>query len=119
MRVARKPLFFIARVTRAVINLKMNIGLVDIDGDSWPVPEMDSIGFEELPSYPLLNTNAVQPIKEPRPFGYVPRYISWKTSVDVVRGAFIEDFHHGATHAKLSCKHDARKNQRQGQQRLS
>ena len=64
--------------------------MTTVDGDSWPVPEMDSIGFEELPSYSLLNTNAVQPIKEPRPFGYVPRYISWKTSVDVVRGAFID-----------------------------
>lgn len=64
--------------------------MTTVDGDSWPVPEMDSIGFEELPSYPLLNTNAVQPVKEPRPFGYVPRYISWKTSVDVVRGAFID-----------------------------
>lgn len=64
--------------------------LATVDGDSWPVPELDSIGFEELPSYPLLNTNAVQPIKEPRPFGYVPRYISWKTSVDVVRGAFTD-----------------------------
>lgn len=64
--------------------------MTTVDGDSWPVPEMDSIGFEELPSYSLLNTNAVQPVKEPRPFGYVPRYISWKTSVDVVRGAFID-----------------------------
>lgn len=64
--------------------------MTTVDGDSWPVPEMDSVGFEELPSYSLLNTNAVQPIKEPRPFGYVPRYISWKTSVDVVRGAFID-----------------------------
>lgn len=64
--------------------------MTTVDGDSWPVPEMDSVGFEELPSYPLLNTNDVQPIKEPKPFGYVPRYISWKTSVDVVRGAFID-----------------------------
>ena len=64
--------------------------MTTVDGDSWPVPEMDSVGFEELPSYPLLNTNDVQPIKEPKSFGYVPRYISWKTSVDVVRGAFID-----------------------------
>jgi hypothetical protein len=64
--------------------------MTTVDGDSWPVPEMDSIGFEELPSYSLLNTNEVQPVKEPKPFGYVPRYISWKTSVDVVRGAFID-----------------------------
>lgn len=64
--------------------------MTTVDGDSWPVPELDSVGFEELPSYPLLNTNEVQPVKEPRPFGYVPRYISWKTSVDVVRGAFID-----------------------------
>lgn len=64
--------------------------MTTVDGDSWPVPELDSIGFEELPSYSLLNTSDVQPIKEPRPFGYVPRYISWKTSVDVVRGAFLD-----------------------------
>lgn len=64
--------------------------MTTVDGDSWPVPEMDSIGFEELPSYSLLNTNDVQPIKEPEPFGYVPRYISWKTSIDVVRGAFVD-----------------------------
>lgn len=64
--------------------------MTTVDGNSWPVPEMDSIGFEELPSYPLLNTSDVQPVKEPKPFGYVPRYISWKTSVDVVRGAFID-----------------------------
>lgn len=64
--------------------------MTTVDGDSWPVPELDSVGFEELPSYSLLNTNAVQPVKDPKPFGYVPRYISWKTSVDVVRGAFID-----------------------------
>ena len=64
--------------------------MTTVDGDSWPVPEMDSVGFEELPSYSLLNTSEVQPVKEPKPFGYVPRYISWKTSVDVVRGAFID-----------------------------
>lgn len=64
--------------------------MATVDGDSWPVPELDSIGFEELPSYSLLNTSDVQPVKEPKPFGYVPRYISWKTSIDVVRGAFID-----------------------------
>lgn len=64
--------------------------MTTVDGDSWPVPELDSIGFEELPSYPLLNTSDIQPVKEPRSFGYVPRYISWKTSVDVVRGAFLD-----------------------------
>jgi hypothetical protein len=64
--------------------------MTTVDGDSWPVPEMDSVGFEELPSYSLLNTSDVQPIKDPKPFGYVPRYISWKTSVDVIRGAFID-----------------------------
>lgn len=64
--------------------------MTTVDGDSWPVPELDSVGFEELPSYSLLNTNAVQPVKDPKPFGYVPRYISWKTSIDVVRGAFTD-----------------------------
>jgi hypothetical protein len=28
--------------------------MTTVDGDSWPVPELDSVGFEELPSYSLL-----------------------------------------------------------------
>ena len=62
--------------------------LTTINGDSWPVPELDSIGLEALPQLPLINTTDIVASKDSGYFGYVPRYISWKTSVDVVRGAF-------------------------------
>lgn len=62
--------------------------LTTVNGDSWPVPELDSIGLEALPQLPLINTTDIVTSKDSGYFGYVPRYISWKTSVDVVRGAF-------------------------------
>lgn len=62
--------------------------LTTVNGDSWPVPELDSIGLEALPQLPLINTTDIVVSKDSGYFGYVPRYISWKTSVDVVRGAF-------------------------------
>lgn len=64
--------------------------LTTVNGDSWPVPELDSIGLEALPQLPLINTTDIVASKDPGYFGYVPRYISWKTSVDVVRGAFTD-----------------------------
>ena len=62
--------------------------LTTVNGDSWPVPELDSIGLEALPQLPLINTMDIVSTNDSGYFGYVPRYISWKTSVDVVRGAF-------------------------------
>lgn len=62
--------------------------LTTVNADSWPVPELDSIGLEALPQLPLINSTDVVDTKDSGYFGYVPRYISWKTSVDVVRGAF-------------------------------
>lgn len=64
--------------------------LTTVNGDSWPVPELDSIGLEALPQLPLINTTDIVSTKDSGYFGYVPRYISWKTSVDVVRGAFTD-----------------------------
>lgn len=61
-----------------------------VKGESWPVPEFDSLGMESLPLAPLMNDKS---LGENLPFsyaGYVPRYISWKTSTDVVRGAFMD-----------------------------
>lgn len=64
--------------------------LTTVNADSWPVPELDSIGLEALPQLPLINTTDIVSTKSSGYFGYVPRYISWKTSVDVVRGAFTD-----------------------------
>lgn len=65
----------------------------------FPIPEFDQIGMELVPAYKLSNpmTN-LQPtddeyaasefIKNNQMLGYAPRYVDWKTSVDVARGAF-------------------------------
>lgn len=71
------------------------------DVSDYPVPEFDKIGMEQVPSYllsnPLYNSNAggvgqtpELSIAQDMPdfLGYAPRYVNWKTSVDVARGAF-------------------------------
>lgn len=61
-----------------------------VKGESWPVPEFDSLGMESLPMLSLVNSMAVGDVVAHSYAGYVPRYISWKTSIDVVRGAFTD-----------------------------
>lgn len=71
------------------------------DVSDYPVPEFDKIGMEQVPSYllsnPVYNSNASSvgqtpelSIAQDMPdfLGYAPRYVNWKTSVDVARGAF-------------------------------
>lgn len=64
--------------------------LSTVDGSSWPVPEFDSLGLESLPFLPLINVKQISNVLPHKFLGYVPRYISWKTSTDVVRGAFTD-----------------------------
>ena len=59
-----------------------------VKGESFPVPEFDSLGMESLPMLSLVNSKAIGDVVARSYAGYVPRYISWKTSIDVVRGAF-------------------------------
>ena len=61
-----------------------------VKGESWPVPEFDSLGMESLPMLSLVNSMAIGDVVARSYAGYVPRYISWKTSIDVVRGAFTD-----------------------------
>lgn len=61
-----------------------------VKGESWPVPEFDSLGMESLPMLSLVNSKAIGDVVARSYAGYVPRYISWKTSTDVVRGAFTD-----------------------------
>lgn len=61
-----------------------------VKGESWPVPEFDSLGMESLPMLSLANSKAIGDVVARSYAGYVPRYISWKTSIDVVRGAFTD-----------------------------
>lgn len=71
----------------------------DTDISDFPIPAFDRIGMQQLPSYllsnPLKNMATSTPdyyvsefLKVTRFLGYVPRYATWKTSVDVARGAF-------------------------------
>ena len=61
-----------------------------VKGESWPVPEFDSLGMESLPMLSLVNSMAIGDVVARSYAGYVPRYISWKTSIDIVRGAFTD-----------------------------
>lgn len=61
-----------------------------VKGESWPVPEFDSLGMESLPLASLMNDKSLGGNLPSSYAGYVPRYISWKTSTDVVRGAFTD-----------------------------
>lgn len=58
----------------------------------YAIPEFDSIGMEVLPEICLGNikdTNALTNLDDVHGFGYVPRYIDYKTSVDRVSGDFL------------------------------
>lgn len=54
-----------------------------------PIPEFDSIGFEKVPLSQLSNSRVLgNETLSAYSFGYSPRYYAYKTSVDLVRGAF-------------------------------
>lgn len=64
--------------------------LFHVQGSSFPIPEMDSIGMELLPTRAVTNTTL--PNVESKAFmGYVPRYVDWKTDYDRCVGAFAGD----------------------------
>ena len=64
--------------------------LFHVQGSSFPIPEMDSIGMELLPTRAVTNTTL--PNASSKSFmGYVPRYIDWKTDYDRCVGAFAGD----------------------------
>lgn len=62
------------------------------DVTDFPIPEFDRIGMESVPVCralnPALEKPSTPPIKADSYFGYAPRYIDWKTAIDVSRGEF-------------------------------
>lgn len=62
------------------------------DVTDFPIPEFDRIGMESVPVCRALNppvdSSSLPPIKADAYFGYAPRYIDWKTAIDVSRGEF-------------------------------
>ena len=67
----------------------VHFGCTLTDVTDFPIPEFDRIGMESVPACRALN-----PVMDgsfntiPDYFGYAPRYIDWKTSIDVSRGEF-------------------------------
>lgn len=70
----------------------VHFGCTLTDVTDFPIPEFDRIGMESVPVCralnPALETPSVSPIKADAYFGYAPRYIDWKTAIDVSRGEF-------------------------------
>lgn len=62
------------------------------DVTDFPIPEFDRIGMESVPVCralnPALQNPSSPPIKPDAYLGYAPRYIDWKTAIDVSRGEF-------------------------------
>lgn len=70
----------------------VHFGATLTDVTDFPIPEFDRIGMESVPACralnPALETPSAPPIKADAYFGYAPRYIDWKTAIDVSRGEF-------------------------------
>lgn len=71
----------------------VHFGCTLTDVTDFPIPEFDRIGMESVPVCRALNppvdSSSLPPIKADAYFGYAPRYIDWKTAIDVSRGEFI------------------------------
>lgn len=70
----------------------VHFGCTLTDVTDFPIPEFDRIGMESVPVCralnPALENKSSPPIKADAYFGYAPRYIDWKTAIDVSRGEF-------------------------------
>lgn len=70
----------------------VHFGCTLTDVTDFPIPEFDRIGMESVPVCralnPALQDPQEKPIKSDAYFGYAPRYIDWKTALDVSRGEF-------------------------------
>ena len=67
----------------------VHFGCTLTDVTDFPIPEFDRIGMESVPVCRALNPlTSVVDSSIPDFLGYAPRYIDWKTSIDVSRGEF-------------------------------
>ena len=67
----------------------VHFGCTLTDVTDFPIPEFDRIGMESVPVFRALNPlTSAAGLGIPDYFGYAPRYIDWKTSIDVSRGEF-------------------------------
>lgn len=68
----------------------VNFGCTLTDVTDFPIPEFDRIGMESVPVCRAMNPLKSAPESSSMPdfLGYAPRYVDWKTAVDVSRGEF-------------------------------
>lgn len=67
----------------------VHFGCTLTDVTDFPIPEFDRIGMESVPVCRALNPlTSAAGSDIPDYLGYAPRYIDWKTSIDVSRGEF-------------------------------
>lgn len=62
--------------------------LVKTSVEDFPIPEYDKLGLDTIPSYWLSNCDAVG--TPSASYGWLPRYMDFKASVDLVRGEFLQ-----------------------------
>ena len=62
--------------------------LVKTNVDDFPIPEYDKLGLDTIPSYWLSNSEQVG--TRSKSIGWLPRYIDFKASIDLVRGEFMQ-----------------------------
>ena len=62
--------------------------LVKTSVEDFPIPEYDKLGLDTIPSYWLSNCYEVG--TPSASYGWLPRYMDFKASVDLVRGEFLQ-----------------------------
>lgn len=62
--------------------------LVKTSVEDFPIPEYDKLGLDTIPSYWLSNCEMVG--TPSASYGWLPRYMDFKASVDLVRGEFLQ-----------------------------
>lgn len=66
----------------------VHFGCTLTDVTDFPIPEFDRIGMESVPVCRAMNPITSEAQNIPDFLGYAPRYVDWKTSIDVSRGEF-------------------------------
>lgn len=66
----------------------VHFGCTLTDVTDFPIPEFDRIGMESVPVCRAMNPVTSEAQNIPDFLGYAPRYVDWKTSIDVSRGEF-------------------------------
>lgn len=68
-----------------------DLQLVKTNVDDFPIPEYDKLGLDTIPNTWLCNSDSVPFTGAFKPtYGWLPRYMDFKASIDLVRGEFLQ-----------------------------